>query len=121
MITYLSNVFLLSKAFTYFSDMFLISAIDYVFAHFCGILLSSTVYFLLYVIYRRNRPNIYPRAILPAFVSGTMYAVATSLWFVANRSLSEPVSFPIISTVPPGISLVVGILVYKEIRVCTRR
>ncbi|XP_041358403.1 transmembrane protein 144-like isoform X2 [Gigantopelta aegis] len=91
--------------------------LDYVFAHFCGIYLASTFYFLLYCAVNKNRPKIYPKVILPGIVSGVMWAVATGFWFIANSALSEPVSFPIITTVPAAIaSLVWGVLVFKEIR-----
>ena len=41
----------------------------------------------------------YSQAILPAFISGIMWAVADASWFEANAILSEPISFPIITTV----------------------
>jgi len=44
--------------------------IDYVFPHFTGAVLTSTVYFLVYCIVKRNKPRVYPRVILPAFGSG---------------------------------------------------
>ena len=69
------------------------------FAHFCGIYVTSTVYFLIYCGSMRNRPRIYSQAILPAFISGAMWAVADASWFEANAILSEPISFPIITTV----------------------
>ena len=50
--------------------------LDYVFSHFTGIFLSSIFYFMLYAILSKNKPMIYPKAILPAFVSGLMWSVA---------------------------------------------
>ena len=67
--------------------------------HFCGILLTSSAYFLIYCAYMRNMPRIYPRAILPAFVSGVMWALADVSWFIANAVLSEAVSFPMVTSV----------------------
>ncbi|XP_071087066.1 transmembrane protein 144-like isoform X1 [Haliotis cracherodii] len=92
------------------------NSLDYVFAHFCGIYLTSTVYFVLYIIYKRNQPLVYPKVILPGLVSGAMWGIATAGWFIANAALSEPVSFPIISTIPGGIALALGIIVFREIR-----
>jgi len=72
---------------------------DYVFSHFTGFLASSTVYMLIYSAAMRNKPRIYPAVILPGFTSGVMFGVAYMAWFVANDALSQPVSFPIITSV----------------------
>ncbi|XP_054679374.1 transmembrane protein 144 isoform X2 [Grus americana] len=71
--------------------------LDYVFAHFSGIFLTSTIYFLIYCVVRKNKPNVYPQAILPGFVSGVLWAIANCCWFIANHYLSAVVSFPIIT------------------------
>uniref|UniRef100_A0A8C2SMM2 Transmembrane protein 144 n=2 Tax=Coturnix japonica TaxID=93934 RepID=A0A8C2SMM2_COTJA len=71
--------------------------LDYVFAHFSGIFLTSTVYFLIYCAVRKNKPDVYPQAILPGFVSGVLWAIANCCWFIANHYLSAVVSFPIIT------------------------
>lgn len=81
------------------NNFLLFSGLDYVFSHFCGIYITSTVYFLIYCGWMRNRPRVYSQAILPAFISGAMWAIADASWFEANAILSEPVSFPIITTV----------------------
>ncbi|KAI4536130.1 hypothetical protein MG293_013522, partial [Ovis ammon polii] len=73
--------------------------LDYVFAHFSGIFLTSTVYFLAYCVAMKNNPKLHPEAVLPGFLSGVLWAVATCCWFIANRSLSAVVSFPIITAV----------------------
>lgn len=73
--------------------------LDYVFAHFSGIFLTSTVYFLIYCALRKNKPDVYPQAILPGFVSGVLWAIANCCWFIANHYLSAVVSFPIITAV----------------------
>ncbi|XP_041357460.1 transmembrane protein 144-like [Gigantopelta aegis] len=94
------------------------NSLDYIFAHFCGIYLASTFYFLLYCAVNKNQPKIYPKVVLPGMGSGVMLAVATTLWFITNSILSEPVAFPIITTVPGAIaSLFWGVLVFKEIQV----
>ncbi|KAK6291596.1 hypothetical protein J4Q44_G00373800, partial [Coregonus suidteri] len=72
--------------------------LDYVFAQFSGIFLTSTVYFLIYCAAMKNTPRVYPGVILPGFVSGVMWGVATCCWFLANTYLSAVVSFPIITT-----------------------
>ncbi|ELT94008.1 hypothetical protein CAPTEDRAFT_3325 [Capitella teleta] len=90
--------------------------LDYVFAHFSGILLTSTVYFALYCMCMKNKPCLYPQAILPSLLSGVMWAIADASWFIANSALSEAVSFPIITSGPGIIGAMWGILMFKEIQ-----
>ncbi|XP_038204316.1 transmembrane protein 144 isoform X2 [Arvicola amphibius] len=90
--------------------------LDYVFAHSSGIFLTSTVYFVAYCVAMRNRPNLYPEAILPGFLSGVLWAIATCCWFIANHSLSAVISFPIITAGPGLIAALWGIFIFKEIQ-----
>ncbi|KAM6220645.1 transmembrane protein 144 [Rhynchocyon petersi] len=90
--------------------------LDYVFAHFSGIFLTSTVYFLVYCTAMKNSPKLYPEAVLPGFLSGTLWAIATCCWFVANHSLSPVVSFPIITAGPGLIAAMWGVFMFKEIQ-----
>lgn len=39
--------------------------LDYVFAQYSGIFLTSTVYFLLYCAIKKNKPQVFPKAVLP--------------------------------------------------------
>lgn len=90
--------------------------LDYVFAQFSGIFLTSTVYFLIYCSVMKSKPKIYPQAILPGFVSGIMWGIATCCWFLANHYLSAAVSFPIITAVPGLIAALWGVVLFKEIK-----
>ena len=54
------------------------SGLDYVFSHFCGILLSSTFYFLVYCLLMRNKPKLYPEVIVPGVISGTSLPLTIS-------------------------------------------
>uniref|UniRef100_UPI00358F782E transmembrane protein 144 isoform X2 n=1 Tax=Myxine glutinosa TaxID=7769 RepID=UPI00358F782E len=93
------------------------SDMDYIFAAFSGIFMTSTVYFLIYCAVMKNNPKLYPRAILPGFTSGIMWAIADMAWFLANDYLSPPVSFPIITAGPGLVAAIWGVLVFKEIKV----
>ncbi|XP_066516267.1 transmembrane protein 144a [Hoplias malabaricus] len=90
--------------------------LDYVFAQFSGIFLTSTVYFLIYCAFKKSKPQVFPKAVLPGFVSGVMWGMATCCWFLANHYLSPVVSFPIITTVPGLIAALWGVLVFKEVK-----
>ncbi|XP_073461890.1 transmembrane protein 144 [Aquarana catesbeiana] len=90
--------------------------LDYVFAHFSGIFVTSTVYFLIYCAVMKNRPKVYPQAILPGFISGILWAIANCCWFLANNYLSAVVSFPIITAGPGLVAALWGVLVFKEIK-----
>uniref|UniRef100_A0A2C9M793 Transmembrane protein 144 n=1 Tax=Biomphalaria glabrata TaxID=6526 RepID=A0A2C9M793_BIOGL len=60
---------------------------------------------------------VYPSVILPGIVSGIMWGIATTCWFIANAELSEAISFPIVSTAPCAIaSLFWGVLVFHEVK-----
>nr|XP_039250599.1 transmembrane protein 144-like [Styela clava] len=90
--------------------------LDYVFAHFCGILATSSVYFIIYCIIKKNKPKVYPSVILPGIISGWMWGAADIGWFIANEYLSEAVSFPIVTTGPGIIASLWGVFVYKEVK-----
>jgi len=89
---------------------------DYVFAFFFGIWLTSTTYFMIYCAIMKNSPKIYPKIILPALIAGLLWGAAEISWFVANQNLSFVVSFPLITTAPGIISALWAIFLFKEIR-----
>eukprot|EP01127_Copromyxa_protea_P000410 TRINITY_DN10339_c0_g1_i1.p1 TRINITY_DN10339_c0_g1~~TRINITY_DN10339_c0_g1_i1.p1 ORF type:complete len:411 (-),score=79.90 TRINITY_DN10339_c0_g1_i1:26-1258(-) len=91
------------------------NGLDYVFTHFSGIFITSTLYFLLYVMVKKNQPYINPEIALPGFVSGVMWAGAQTLALFATPLLGFSVSFPIFSTIPGLVGSLWGILVFKEI------
>eukprot|EP01083_Nonionella_stella_P075385 204924_1 len=74
--------------------------LDYVFSHFTGLFLASTLYFFIYCMVKGNQPWINTRSALPALSSGIMWAVAQTAWFVANNVLSYAVAFPMITSGP---------------------
>jgi len=92
--------------------------IDYVFAHFSGIYATSTFYFIVYCMFKKNKPMIYPSAILPGMISGVMWAIADACWFIANNYLSEAISFPIITTGPGIVASLWGVLLFREVKGC---
>ena len=51
-------------------------SLDYVFAHFCGILVTSVFWFTVYVFIKKNEPVVNPRVCVPAMLSGIMWGIA---------------------------------------------
>jgi Transmembrane family, TMEM144 of transporters len=90
--------------------------VDYAFPHFCGIFIASTVYFLIYCAFKRNKPVVYPEICLPGFISGVLWALAEVGWFVANDNLEFPVAFPLVAVGPGLIGSLWGVFVFGEIR-----
>ncbi|VDM17918.1 unnamed protein product [Hydatigera taeniaeformis] len=98
------------------------AGLDYVFANFVGIWLASTVIFVLYAAFKRNQPWLPAnQAILPALLSGVLWGVAQSSWFIANAALGEPITFPVVTTCPAVIATLVGVIIFKEIKGRQRR
>lgn len=95
-----------------------LSQFNYVFAHMLGIWITSTVIFVIYAVVRKNKPW-FPerRAIFPSIISGILWGIAQTAWFVSNASLGQPIAFPITTTCPMVIATFIGTFIYKEIRV----
>ena len=56
--------------------------LDYVLSHYTGIFLSGTFYFLIYCIFKKNKPDVYPEVILP----GVNFTISLMLvYWVACR------------------------------------
>jgi hypothetical protein len=94
------------------------NSLDYVFSHFCGILLTSTFWFCCYCGYKEHIGHpvlLYPKVILPAMVSGIMWGIAQTGFFVANEYLAFVVSFPIVSLGPGFVGFVWGIFLFREV------
>jgi len=91
------------------------NGLDYVFSHFCGIFITSTFIMIIYCIIKKNKPVLFPEAVLPAIVSGIVWSIAQICWFIANSNLELVVTFPLLSTGPAIVANMWGILVFKEI------
>eukprot|EP01039_Chlorochromonas_danica_P009144 gene9144-10094_t len=94
------------------------NSLNYVFPHFTGILLSSWFYTVVYCIYKyqhKEKPFVDADIILPATISGVMWAVAQIAWFYANGQLGFSITFPMISCGPGFVGSLWGIFLFKEI------
>lgn len=95
------------------------NSLDYVFPHFCGILLASWLYTMFYFAikyYHGQRAFVNPDSVLPATMSGAMWGIAEIAWFVANGKLGFAVAFPIITSGPGFIGSMYGIFLFQEIK-----
>ena len=93
-------------------------SLNYVFPHFCGIILASWIYLTGYCFYKKYKSEpiyVNPDCILPAIESGLLWGIAEISWFIANKSLGFSVSFPIITSGPGFIGSMWGIFYFKEI------
>lgn len=91
---------------------------DMVLSQFLGIFLASWVYTVVYGLWKLRRSAemfVNVPMILPAFLSGVIWAVAQVGWFVANSNLSMAVAFPIICATPNAVGCAWGVFVYNEV------
>lgn len=94
------------------------NSLNYVFAHYTGILITSWFYTIAYCLYKgyhNQRPYINADILLPGTLSGLMWGIAQCAWFYANGQLGFAVTFPIISCGPGFVGSLWGIFLFKEI------
>ncbi|KIH59096.1 hypothetical protein ANCDUO_10687 [Ancylostoma duodenale] len=90
--------------------------IAYVFSHYFGTFITATLIFIVYALGRFNQPYAPSELVLPAFIAGSMWAIAQWSFFVANQHLSQAISFPIITSLPASIASMWGIFYFREIK-----
>ncbi|OXB66022.1 hypothetical protein ASZ78_003219 [Callipepla squamata] len=83
--------------------------LDYVFAHFSGIFLTSTIYFLIYCAVRKNKPIVYPQAILP---DPSIQEITFMFWSLPYPAIKSN----LVEQGPGLIAALWGVLVFKEIK-----
>ena len=96
------------------------NGLDFTFSHFVGIYVASTTYFMAYAgsqqFYFKRLPQVPTDITFPGFVSGVLWAIAQSGWFVANDDLGQLVTWPILSVGPPIIAYCWSIFYLGEIK-----
>lgn len=91
-------------------------SLAYVFSHYFGIFLTATVIFIGYAMVKGNRPVVPPSIFLPSLVTGMLWGIAQTSFFIANQHLSQAVTFPIISMLPGCVASAWSILYFHEIK-----
>eukprot|EP01084_Bolivina_argentea_P167879 291242_1 len=91
---------------------------QYAFCHYCGILISAIIYFILYCIYTKNKPQINNQATFPSMLCGFIWAVAFTGFFIAmdKQNLGPDTTFPIVSGSPQIVASLWGVLFFNEIK-----
>ncbi|CAD5213836.1 unnamed protein product [Bursaphelenchus xylophilus] len=87
----------------------------YVFSQFCGVYLTSTVAFIGYGLFKKNKPLINPEVALPSLLCGLMWGVGQTMSIITTEALSQGISGPITAMVPGCVATVWSLLYFKEI------
>jgi len=88
----------------------------FVFSHFMGIYLASTVFFFVYCLAKKNTPQVFGVTMLPSFISGAMWGIAQCGLMVGTQILGFTVAVPIGSAGPALVNALWGVVVFREIR-----
>lgn len=91
---------------------------QYAFCHYCGILISSIIWFTIYCIFTRNKPQINNSATFPSMICGFTWAIAFTGFFIAmdNNNLGPDATFPIVSGTPQIVASLWGVFLFKEVK-----
>ena len=88
----------------------------YIHSQYSGILISSVFYFVVYAVFKRNKPTINPSIAVPAMVSGLMWGIANIGFSVAISTLTGSVAYPIVSVLPGIVSSLWSLFWFHEIQ-----
>merc|ERR1712083_131687 len=91
---------------------------QYTFCHFCGILISSVMWFCIYCVYTGNKPQINNEATFPSIMCGFIWGISQVGFFTAldKQNLGPDTTFPIVSGLPQVVASIWGVLVFNEIK-----
>jgi hypothetical protein len=84
-------------------------------AHFTGILFTALGGLAVYSAATRSRPWVSSQLTLPALAAGVCWGVAMICWFLANDALSIVIAFPIVTLGPGVLSMLVGLVFFREL------
>ncbi|CAJ0603074.1 unnamed protein product [Cylicocyclus nassatus] len=100
----------------YADDGLLTHYATYFFSFCVGAVLTSTVIFMFYSGFKKNRPFINPEITLPSLLAGIMYGAATFFFFLASEHLDPIVAYPILAKAPGIVCAIWAIALFKEIK-----
>jgi glucose uptake protein GlcU len=96
-------------------------ALDYVWSNYVGIVLAGNVALVVYVLIRNEKAQLQRANVFPALLSGAIWSAAQTAWFKANEELSMVIAFPIISSLPGVIALLIGVIFLGELETTRAR
>ncbi len=88
---------------------------DHVFSYFSGALFTSFVYFIIYCIAKKNKPVIYSNLSLPGVFTGLSSAIGYIFYFLTSTAEPSNLSFCIAAALPSAISILLGLVCFKEV------
>ncbi|KAE9551855.1 hypothetical protein FO519_004929 [Halicephalobus sp. NKZ332] len=92
------------------------NVLDYVFSHFSAAFTFSTIYFLLYAVFKRNKPYVEANLVLPSAIYGVLWSIGMTLFFISNHKLSQTVSFPITARLPAVLGALTDVAIFRSIK-----
>lgn len=94
-----------------------IRSLRFFFSQFAGIFLTAFAGFVLYCIFKRNRPKLVPtEATLPSIVCGAVWAIGCAGAMLATSGLGNAVGFPLLLNCSFLVNSAWSILYFKEIQ-----
>eukprot|EP01028_Stygiella_incarcerata_P003460 TRINITY_DN168_c0_g1_i1.p1 TRINITY_DN168_c0_g1~~TRINITY_DN168_c0_g1_i1.p1 ORF type:complete len:361 (-),score=68.28 TRINITY_DN168_c0_g1_i1:1158-2240(-) len=90
--------------------------IDFMFSHYSGIWLLSSFAFVIYVIFKKNKPFLNPKMFGPSFICGVGWAIACGGWFYSQAYLGFTVGYPTVCIGPTVISSLWAIFLFGEMK-----
>ena len=91
------------------------NGLDYVFSMFTGVLISSFVYFIIYCLFKKNRPYVNPSSILPGCANGWIWGIGVCCFQFSNSVLSQAITFPIALGLQSLFGVLYGVFLFREI------
>lgn len=89
---------------------------SYILSYCLGSFVTSTVIFFGYCIAKKNTPLVNAELSMPSLVSGILYGIAVTTFFMANQHLDQVIAYPILSKAPGIIVSLWAIFLFKEIQ-----
>mmetsp|Transcript_151845 Transcript_151845/g.268108 ORF Transcript_151845/g.268108 Transcript_151845/m.268108 type:complete len:141 (-) Transcript_151845:74-496(-) len=95
--------------------------LDFILTQASGIFVAYTLVLGIYLAIMGEKRYVAKEVVVPAAISGAMWAVAFTAWNAANGALQFVISFPIITTGPSVVGMTVGMVFYGELKTTANR